>query len=97
MVVVVVVLWSLLQLGLFWALVYCCIRKLGFLPSVSLFEAPHRMVLPSLGHAAITLGTVLLLQLVLGVRYFVRPIWFSSSNVSIVLAYMALALVPNQA
>jgi hypothetical protein len=69
---VAVIVWSLLQLGLFWTLVRFCVRVLGFRPSARLFEAPHQMLFPVLTHAAITAGTVLLFQRLLGVGGFVR-------------------------
>jgi hypothetical protein len=90
-----VVVWSLLQLGLFWTLVRLCIRVLGFRPSAKLFKAPDRMVLPSIAHAAITAGTAFLLQQVLGLRRFARPVWFSSADGGAIAACMALALTPD--
>ena len=89
-----VIIWSLLQLGLFWALVRFCVRVLGFRPSARLFEGPHHMLLPVLAHAAIAVGMVLLLQRILGVEEFARSPWFSSGDTTAIVGCVALGMLP---
>ena len=90
-----VIIWSLLQLGLFWALVRFCVRVLGFRPSVRLFEGPHQMLLPVLAHAAIAAGMVLLLQRILGVEEFARSPWFSPGDTATIVGCAALGMLPT--